>query len=107
MFIVPLSGLSSAEAVSGISGVSQKNLPQNGADEAAGAFMDIFNDALEEVRATGEIAKQDSFNLAAGNIEDVAQVMLNSLQAATALETATQLTSRAVSAYKEIMQMQI
>lgn len=104
MFIIPLSGLSSAEAVSGI---SQKNTTQAGGGEAAGAFMDIFSDALEEVRTTSEIAKQDSYKVAAGNVEDVAQVMLNSLQATTALETATQLTSRAVSAYKEIMQMQV
>ncbi|MDO5601275.1 MAG: flagellar hook-basal body complex protein FliE [Oscillospiraceae bacterium] len=104
MFIVPLSGLSSAEAVSG---VSQNHTSASQTGGAAGAFFDIFNDALEDVRVTSEIARQDSYKVATGNVEDVAQVMLNSLQATTALETATQLTSRAVSAYKEIMQMQI
>lgn len=104
MFIVPLSGLSSAGEVAK---VSQSNLPKTQAGQASDAFFDIFNDALEDVRKTDAISKQDSYDLAAGNVEDVAQVMLNSLQATTSLEVATQLTGRAVSAYKEIMQMQV
>ena len=42
-----------------------------------------------------------------GDVASLHNMMINSAMEATAVETAVQLTSRAVSAYKEIMQMQI
>ena len=42
-----------------------------------------------------------------GDVASLHNMMINSVMEATAVETAVQLTSRAVSAYKEIMQMQI
>ena len=42
-----------------------------------------------------------------GDVSSLHSMMINSAMEATAVETVVQLTSRAVSAYKEIMQMQI
>ena len=50
---------------------------------------------------------EDSRKLALGEIDNIAQVQINALKTSTMLQTTVQLTSRAVGAYKEIMQMQV
>ena len=54
-----------------------------------------------------QAAAQDTYDLAYGNSADLHTIMIHSAMETTAVETVVQLTSRAVSAYKEIMQMQI
>lgn len=70
-------------------------------------FSSIMQEAMETLRKSQEETAQDSYDLALGNVSDLHSVMINSAVEATAVETVVQLTSRAVSAYKEIMQMQI
>ncbi|NLL46837.1 MAG: flagellar hook-basal body complex protein FliE [Clostridiales bacterium] len=70
-------------------------------------FQSILNDSLKQLASAEEAAAQDSINLALGNADDLAQIQINSLKAQAALQTTVQLTSRAINAYKEIMQMQI
>lgn len=70
-------------------------------------FFNIMQEAMETLRKSQEETAQDAYDLALGNVSDLHSVMINSAVEATAVETVVQLTSRAVSAYKEIMQMQI
>lgn len=70
-------------------------------------FGQIFKNAFETLEETQEQAKEDSYNMAMGDYDNLHQMMINSEKAATALELTTQITSRAVSAYNEIMHMQI
>ena len=63
-----------------------------------------FGKSLQESQ---QAAAQDTYDLAYGNSADLHTIMIHSAMETTAVETVVQLTSRAVSAYKEIMQMQI
>ena len=76
-------------------------------DKGYGQFGEIFKKAFENLEQTQEIVAQDNYNMAMGNYDNLHQAMINSEKAATALELTTQITSRAVSAYNEIMRMQI
>ena len=66
-----------------------------------------MKDALNTLQESQKAAAEDSYNLAMGDISSLHSLMINSAMEATAVETVVQLTSRAVSTYKEIMQMQI
>ncbi len=101
MYIVPLSALPSIQKTE-----------EQGADTAASqqsgrSFASIIQDAITDLRQTQQAAQQDSYELAMGNVESLHNMMINAAMEATAVETAVQITARAVSAYKEIMQMQI
>ncbi|MEA5010167.1 MAG: flagellar hook-basal body complex protein FliE [Angelakisella sp.] len=102
MFIVPLSQLPLIKAEEnvdkfvGTEGVAPK-VP----------FFDVLKQATQATQQAQEVANQDSYDLSMGNVDNLAAVMINSAKATTALEMTVQLTSRAVSSYKEIMQMQV
>ncbi len=70
-------------------------------------FADILQESMEQMWETQRISNQDAYDLAMGNTDDIASVMIHSAQATAAMEMTVQLASRAVSAYKEILQMQI
>lgn len=103
MYLVPLSTL---PAIQGLESVVEKGgtpKPEAGSQSFAG----IMQEAIETLRQTQQAAAADSYDLAMGDVASLHNMMINSVMEATAVETAVQLTSRAVSAYKEIMQMQI
>lgn len=79
---------------------------KTGADTPS-SFADILKNTIGEYQSLQHTVDVDSTALALGETDDLAQVQINSLKAQAALQTAVQLTSRAVSAYKEIMQMSI
>ena len=70
-------------------------------------FLNILKDAADEYTSLQKIADVDSEALVLGDADNPAQIQINSLKAEAALQTTVQLTSRVVSAYKEIMQMNI
>ena len=70
-------------------------------------FADVLKDAVQNLEEARKLSEQDSYDLVTGSVSDLHNVMIHSAMEATALETTVQLTSRAVSAYREIMQMQI
>jgi flagellar hook-basal body complex protein FliE len=70
-------------------------------------FSNMLSDAIKDYETSQKTADDDSNALALGNSDNLAQVQIDSLKAQTALQTTVQLTSRMVSAYKEIMQMQV
>ena len=101
MYLVPLSNLPSIQE----QGPEARKgaVPQEGGQ----SFASIMQEAIDTLQQAQQAAAADSYNLAMGNVESLHSMMINSAMEATAVETAVQLTSRAVSAYKEIMQMQI
>ncbi|MBR1398226.1 MAG: flagellar hook-basal body complex protein FliE [Selenomonadaceae bacterium] len=71
------------------------------------SFGQFLVDAL---KATNDLQLQsDAMNaaLAAGRVEDISQVMVASQKAEIAMQLTLQLRNRAVSAYQEIMRMQV
>ncbi|MEG1448594.1 MAG: flagellar hook-basal body complex protein FliE [Oscillospiraceae bacterium] len=78
-----------------------------GSSKAYSQFGEIFKKAFENLEQTQAVTEKDNYDMAMGNFDNLHQAVINSEKAATALELTTQLTSRAVSAYNEIMRMQI
>ena len=70
-------------------------------------FQSILTEAINQTNQATAVTQQDGVDLLLGNVDNLAQVQINSLKASTMLQTTVQLTSRVVNAYKEIMQMQI
>lgn len=99
MFIVPLSSLPALQPVS--------QAQQDTSPSAGAPFSAVMRQAMEELEASQRLADQDAYGLVTGDVADLHTVMIHSAQQAASVEAVVQLTSRAVSAYKEIMQMQI
>ena len=99
MYLVPLSALPSIQPLETGAALKQQ--------EGKSSFANIMREAIDTLRQSQETAAADSYDLAMGDVASLHNMMINSAMEATAVETAVQLTSRAVSAYKEIMQMQI
>ena len=70
-------------------------------------FQNILSQAIDQTQELSAISEQDNINLISGDVDNLAQIQINSLKAKTMLQTTVQLTTRVVNAYKEIMQMQI
>ena len=80
MFIVPVSGFEPIKGLEGLESHEKKN--------------EIKGEQLDQL-------------LAAGQIDDLHTALIQAEQTAAAVEFTTQLTSRAVSAYNQIMGMQV
>lgn len=102
MFIVPLSTLPAITPIKPME--TGANPVENGQKSGFGS---IFEEALTNARETQKVADEDSMKVALGQTDNLAQVMINSAKASTATQMAVELTARAVSSYKEIMQMQV
>ncbi len=99
-FIVPIQQMKPME-------FSNTDSTQNTAAAGASSFGNMLTQAMQEYQDLSAVSAQDSTNLALGNVDDLASVQINTLKAESMLQTTVQLTSRAVNAYKEIMQMSV
>lgn len=70
-------------------------------------FKDLFGSLISDLYTTADVSSADTAELVMGTNADLHTIMINSAMETTAIETVVEITSRAVSAYKEIMQMQI
>jgi len=70
-------------------------------------FASMLKEAVNEYETLQQTAEQDAAALTMGDADNLAQIQISSMKEQAALQTVVQLTSRAVNAYKEIMQMQI
>ena len=75
--------------------------------ESSSPFASFLKDAVSEYTSLQETANADSAALVIGDTDNLAQIQINSMKAEAALQTTVQITSRAVNAYKEIMQMSV
>lgn len=70
-------------------------------------FANVLDDAMKAFKETQVESQKDGYELAMGISDDLSGAMISSAKATAALELTVELTSRAMSAYKEIMQMQV
>lgn len=101
MFIVPITQMLPLTSVaegqqSGQAAVQTSGIP----------FADFLSEAVQNTKEAQKIAEQDSYDLAMGTNDNLTEIMINSSRASVALDMTIQLTTRAVNAYKEIMQIQ-
>ena len=100
MFIVPISPM---EPIG-----NQKEVAQVQSQNQGGIpFGDILRETMQNFQETQKVAQEDAYNLAMGTAGDLAVISINSAKATAALELTVETASRAINAYKEILQMQI
>ena len=98
MYIIPLSSLPTIQSTeNSVQTASASGIP----------FSSVMQQAMQSLQESQQAAAQDTYDLAYGNASDLHTIMINSTKETASVEAVVQLTSRAVSAYKEIMQMQI
>ncbi|MBP2635806.1 MAG: fliE [Firmicutes bacterium] len=71
------------------------------------SFGEFLTDALNNVNQLQNDARQASLNLAAGKVEDIAEVTIAAEKATIALQLTMQVRNKAVEAYQEVMRMQV
>lgn len=86
-------------------GGAQKTAPATAAGGVP--FASMLSDAMKDAASAQEVASQDALDIIMGTGGDLHNIMINSAMETAAIETAVELTTRVVSAYKEIMQMQV
>lgn len=94
MFIVPIAKTDGVTAIT-----SQK--------PAAGNFKNIFENAIKEADQAIKDTRDMDVKLATGRIDNLHTALIQAEQSAAAIEFTTQLASKAVSAYTQVMGMQI
>lgn len=76
-------------------------------EEPAQSFGEMLKDALKKTNELQLESDKLNMALAAGRVEDISQVVVASQKAEIAIQLTLQLRNRAVSAYQEIMRMQV
>jgi len=74
---------------------------------AATPFQDIFRQALHNVEETRAISSADNMAVARGEVDNIAEIMINSQRAEVALQMMLQLRNSILDSYNEIMRMGI
>lgn len=82
-------------------------LTKTESDTSAIPFADVLKEAVSNYTSISEVTQAEGEALALGDVDNLAQLQIDSMKAQAALSTTVQLTSRVVGAYKEIMQMQV
>lgn len=75
--------------------------------EATTAFSAYLKNAIQDVNGLQKASDTLNQGLAAGQVQDIHQVMIASQKAGVAIDMAMQVRNKAVEAYQEIMRMQI
>lgn len=102
MFIVPISPLPSVGSIEQLNKVQPEQSGGSGVP-----FANILSDAMDSMRETEAQSREDAYNLAMGQMDDLHTMQINSAKAAAAMEFTVELTTRAVNAYNEILRMQV
>lgn len=70
-------------------------------------FASIFQDAVANVENLDAIKSNDSYNLSIGNIDNIAEMMVNSERAQVSFQFMMQMRNKLLDSYSEIMRMNV
>lgn len=70
-------------------------------------FTNLLKDSIKEVNQLQHSANKAGEDLALGKVDNIHEVMISAQKAKLSLDLTTTITTKAVSAYKEIMAMQV
>lgn len=98
-----ISGIGSIPEIGSLSGKNQISKVQ----ERDASFQDMLTNAISQADQLYQVTEADTQALLAGEVDDVAQVMVNSTKAEVALDLVVQVRNKIVDAYNEFMRMQV
>lgn len=100
MFIVPISEVQPLLPASEGTRPSGQVVPE-------GSFDRALKNAIQDLDDVQRKADQDAIDLALGRTDDLHTIQINTMKATAAIELAAGITSRALSAYQQIINMQL
>lgn len=100
MFIVPISELQPI-----ISGT--QNGKPSGQSDLGAPFDRILKNAIQNLDDLQKISDKDAADLALGSTDDLHTVQINTMKATAAIELTAGITSKVLSAYQQIINMQL
>ena len=105
MFIVPIAPMKPLEPLKPMD--FSDNGKTHGRDQDMRSFRNVLDNAISSLQETQNASRYDAYQLAFGNIDNLGEVMINTLKAESMIQTTVQITTRVINAYKEIMNIQI
>ncbi len=103
-FITPLTGMPEMKTIGTGTGNLRTNIEGT---EKEKTFGDTLRENIQNVKDLENKSLDSAYAVSMGQTEDIEGAMIDATKASIAIETAVQITTRAVNAYKEIVQMQI
>lgn len=101
MFIVPMSGIT---PINNVETVGNKSVDNKGEVQP---FKEIFSKLIENVEETHAVSAKDAIDVALGDVDDLHTIIINTQKATVALELLVTVKNQALSAYNDIIKMQI
>ena len=96
-----IAGIDAASGLQALTNTGNKN-------EASGtSFQDMLSNAIESADQLNTVSQTNSEALLAGEVDDIAQVMIDGQKAELALNMVVQVRNKVVDAYNEVMNMQV
>ncbi len=103
MFIVPITPMATQPVTAGV----QSNNAVENIKEGTKSFAEYVMDSVKQVKELEAASDQSAYDISVGNRNDIENVLIESAKASTAVEATVQIVTRAVNAYKSIVEMQI
>ena len=101
-FITPLTSMPTVSSLD----KDSNNLSSN-EEKSELSFSETLRQKIQNVKNLEQKSLDSAYAVSMGQTEDIEGAMIDATRASVAIETAVQITTRAVNAYKEIVQMQI
>lgn len=86
---------------------SESHLGETAEIEGIKSFGDYLGDAFTTVNDLEKTSENMNAALAAGQVEDISQVMIAAQKADIAMQLTLQVRNKAIDAYQELMRMQV
>lgn len=103
MNIIPIStGIPSVGPVGG-----GPNIATSNNNKVTRNFTDYLKDAVNELDALDQAKTEDAYNLALGNVDDLAAVQITGERYEIAIQLMVQMRNKLLDSYSEIMRMNI
>ena len=101
-FITPLTSMPTVSSLD----KDSNNLSSN-EENSELSFSETLRQKIQNGKDLEQKSLDSAYAVSMGQTEDIEGAMIDATMASVAIETAVQITTRAVNAYKEIVQMQI
>ena len=107
MDINSINQIGSAGEAGGIFGASPLGAASEVPEDDTYSFESVFTDALDSVKETSQKVTEEAYKLATGQTENMHDITIASTQANLAVQLFVQIRNKTLSAYQELMNMQI
>ncbi|MDD6807444.1 MAG: flagellar hook-basal body complex protein FliE [Oscillospiraceae bacterium] len=108
MSINPMTQITSFDQLSQVGGVNSPSNPGVGSiNEDKYSFANALTNAIDDVKTTQDAVMEEAYKLATGQTDNLHDITIASTEANLAVQLFVQIRNKAVSAYQELMNMNI